>query len=298
MSILFQDNEEYLPYSFEQFDQEKEESIFEMEENKSDKNESIFLKLNNQNNNMNKNTKEINLESLKIEKTTLEKTKLVENLFQPNVYINLNISEPIEPISEKKFLQKKRGRKSKSEKNNEENGEHNKYSNDNMQRKIKHLIIKNTQDLINYNISEKDFSSPKLLTLNQEQIFNSKVEFNKAFLQKTLKDIFSENISNRYHKPSDYNKTLIDNLINSGKEENKIFFKKLFDVKFIECLEHFRKSKEIEVLKGLTLFDDLINYKNDKNFEDKAYVKGIRQLLMNYETIINQKKERNRKKNS
>ena len=280
MSILFQDNEEYLPYSFEQFDQEKEESIFEMEENKSDKNESIFLKLNNQNNNMNKNTKEINLESLKIEKTTLEKTKLVENLFQPNIYINLNISEHIEPISEKKFLQKKRGRKPKSEKNNEENGEHNKYSNDNMQRKIKRLIIKNTQDLINYNISEKDFSSPKLLT------------------QKTLKDIFSENISNRYHKPSDYNKTLIDNLINSGKEENKIFFKKLFDVKFIECLEHFRKSKEIEVLKGLTLFDDLINYKKDKNFEDKAYVKGIRQLLMNYETIIGQKKERNRKKNS
>ena len=298
MSILFQDNEEYLPYSFEQFDQEKEESIFEMEENKSDKNESIFLKLNNQNNNINKNIKEINLESSKIEKTTLEKTKLVENLFQPNLYINLNISEPIEPISEKKFLQKKRGRKSKSEKNNEENGEHNKYSNDNMQRKIKHLIIKNTQDLINYNISEKDFSSPKLLTLNQEQIFNSKVEFNKAFLQKTLKDIFSENISNRYHKPSDYNKTLIDNLINSGKEENKIFFKKLFDVKFIECLEHFRKSKEIEVLKGLTLFDDLINYKKDKNFEDKAYVKGIRELLMNYETIIGQKKERNRKKNS
>ena len=298
MSILFQDNEEYLPYSFEQFDQEKEESIFEMEENKSDKNESIFLKLNNQNNNINKNIKDINLESLKIEKTTLEKTKLVENLFQPNIYINLNISEHIEPISEKKFLQKKRGRKSKSEKNNEENGEHNKYSNDNMQRKIKRLIIKNTQDLINYNISEKDFSSPKLLTLNQEQIFNSKVEFNKAFLQKTLKDIFSENISNRYHKPSDYNKTLIDNLINSGKEENKIFFKKLFDVKFIECLEHFRKSKEIEVLKGLTLFDDLINYKKDKNFEDKAYVKGIRQLLMNYETIIGQKKERNRKKNS
>ena len=298
MSILFQDNEEYLPYSFEQFDQEKEESIFEMEENKSDKNESIFLKLNNQNNNINKNIKDINLESLKIEKTTLEKTKLVENLFQPNIYINLNISEHIEPISEKKFLQKKRGRKSKSEKNNEENGEHNKYSNDNMQRKIKRLIIKNTQDLINYNISEKDFSSPKLLTLNQEQIFNSKVEFNKAFLQKTLKDIFSENISNRYHKPSDYNKTLIDNLINSGKEENKIFFKKLFDVKFIECLEHFRKSKEIDVLKGLTLFDDLINYKKDKNFEDKAYVKGIRQLLMNYETIIGQKKERNRKKNS
>lgn len=298
MSILFQDNEEYLPYSFEQFDQEKEESIFEMEENKSDKNESIFLKFNNQNNNINKNIKEINLESSKIEKTTLEKTKPVENLFQPNIYINLDISEPIKPISEKKFLQKKRGRKSKSEKNNEENGEHNKYSNDNMQRKIKHLIIKNTQDLINYNIAEKDFSSPKLLTLNQEQIFNSKVEFNKAFLQKTLKDIFSENISNRYHKPSDYNKTLIDNLINSGKEENKIFFKKLFDVKFIECLEHFRKSKEIDVLKGLTLFDDLINYKKDKNFEDKAYVKGIRQLLMNYETIINQKKERNRKKNS
>ena len=38
-----------------------------MEESKSDKN--IFFKFNNQNNNMNKNIKDINLESLKIEKT-------------------------------------------------------------------------------------------------------------------------------------------------------------------------------------------------------------------------------------
>ena len=38
-----------------------------MEENKSDKN--INFKFNNQNNNMNKNIKDINLESLKIEKS-------------------------------------------------------------------------------------------------------------------------------------------------------------------------------------------------------------------------------------
>ena len=40
-----------------------------MEENKSDKNEAIFFKFNNQNNNMNKNIKDINSESLKIEKS-------------------------------------------------------------------------------------------------------------------------------------------------------------------------------------------------------------------------------------
>ena len=40
-----------------------------MEENKSDKNEAIFFKFNNQNNNMNKNIKGVGLGSLKIEKT-------------------------------------------------------------------------------------------------------------------------------------------------------------------------------------------------------------------------------------
>ena len=36
----------------------------------------------------------------------------------------------------------------------------------------------------------------------------------------------------------------------------------------------------------------------DKNFEDKTYVENIRQWLINYEIFINQKIERNRKKNS
>ena len=65
----------------------------------------------------------------------------------------------------------------------------------------------------------------------------------------------------------------------------------------------FNSDKEISTNSGkiicfLDSNNSFDNYISDKNFEDKAYVKGIRQLLMNYETIINQKKERNRKKNS
>ena len=78
-------------------------------------------------------------------------------------------------------------------------------------------------------------------------------------MQKTLQDIFSEKVSSRYNTVSeDHNRKVIFNLINTGNEEKKNYFKKLFSLTFLQCLKHFRKEEEINELKGLALLTDIM----------------------------------------
>lgn len=167
-----------------------------------------------------------------------------------------------------KILNKKRGRNSK--KIRTDGKEHNKYSNDNVLQKIKYLIIKSLREHINKQIiKRKNNSSQKILTTKPDQIKNTKVLFNKQFLDKTVEKIFSEKLSSKCRKYSpEHNKKLIFNLINTGKEEDKIYFKNIFNLKFIDCLKHFRKEEEIEELKGMALIDDVIKDCNDKEYKD------------------------------
>ena len=76
---------------------------------------------------------------------------------------------------------------------------------DNIIRKIKHLITKILLNFINDKINEKYQSSvgrgvfiKQLVIINQKQIDNATVLFNKDFLKKSIGDIFSVEISTRY----------------------------------------------------------------------------------------------------
>ena len=74
---------------------------------------------------------------------------------------------------------------------------------------------------------EKEYLK-KLYFLNQAQILNSSVNFNKSLLQKTLYDIFSDKISSRITNfPEDYNKVIIEGLINEKDTEKRIYFQKI-----------------------------------------------------------------------
>ena len=62
----------------------------------------------------------------------------------------------------------------------------------------------------------------------------------------------------------DHNKKVIDKIIS----EKKDIFEKIFNLTFIQCLDHFIENKKIEELNGLTLYSELkeeiINkYEND-----------------------------------
>ena len=118
----------------------------------------------------------------------------------------------------------KKGRKTKDQKP----GEHNKFVGDNIRRKIKHLVLKSVENFINkkiylmyngnigHSINKKKFLKPK-----GSQKSDATIDFNKAFLDKTIGDIMSEPISTQYKSlPTDFNKKLIENLTNE-KDDNK-----------------------------------------------------------------------------
>ena len=217
------------------------------------------------------------------------------NLTEQDFTNSFNLKELTDKKEEKEnssiVLKKKRGRKSKGD--NE--GEHNKYSDDNLRRKCKHLVLKYTKEYINEKISSmydgtyKGMMTKKLLTIKQDQISNATILFNKNFLKKKLKDIFSEEISNRYtNYLSEHNKNLINSLMNDKDENKKEFFCNLFNLRFIDCLEHFRGTSEYFYLNGLITFDEIKN-----NFdEDKVYLELLTKYIYNYEKIIFNKKER------
>ena len=227
-------------------------------------------------------------------RATYFEDKLDNNLSN---YINAgqNNKNEIE-TSLNKSLGKKKGRATEIG-----NYNHNRYSDDNLRRMCKHLVLKYIQDFINNKIKEKYNNNIgrgifilKLLTLNQKQKSNSSVQFNKEFLNKTLGDILSDNISTKYTNYSqNHNKQVINHLKNEKNEEISDYFNKLFNLTFLDCLKYFRGSdNNISELQGLTKFDVVKN----KYKEDKDYFKTLNYYMMNFELIINNKKARKRKK--
>ena len=175
-------------------------------------------------------------------------------------------------------------------------GEHNKFSDDNLRRKVKHLVLKNVFDFINekirsmYRVINKGIFTKQLLTINQKQISDATILFNKKFLEKPLKDIFSVEISKRYtNYLESHNKNLINFLMNEEEDENKrVYFNNLFNLKFIECLEHFRGTADYIHLEGMKTFDEI----KDDFAKDKNYLDVLTNYVEEYENITRNKKER------
>ena len=177
---------------------------------------------------------------------------------------------------------------------------HTKYSYDNLKRECKHLVIENVMKFINNKIYEvyngyidNGLLKKKLFKLNQSQKTNSDVEFNKIFINKTLKEILSQNITKQFTLyEKDHNKKVIDKIILEKKE----IFEKIFNLTFIQCVDHFIENKKIEELNGLTLFSELkkqiINkYEND----GESYYENLRLFLKSFENKINRAKSRKKR---
>ena len=118
------------------------------------------------------------------------------------------------------------------------------------------------------------------------------IKYNKEFLNKNIGEIFSNNISDRFTNFSKlHNKSLIINLLNEEDEGKKNFFRRLFGLTFLQCLEHFRGTVFYFELDGLIQLNDVIN-----NIIDEEYKVNLIYYFENYEKIINKKKERRRRR--
>ena len=183
-------------------------------------------------------------------------------------------------------------------KNSKDKGIHNKYSEDNILRKIKSTLLSYLYNFINFSIYtiykgniKKDLFKRELKKINQSQVVDTRT--NKEFLHKTLKEIFSENISTKYsYYSNDYNRNLIEELLNESDYEKRMKFKNLFSLTFLDCLMHFRGNKIFDELKGLESFN-----KYKKKFEDdEEYLDLFDYYISHFEEIINKKRHRNRKR--
>ena len=165
-------------------------------------------------------------------------------------------------------------------------------------KKIKMLILKKSYNFINEKIIKifnnnigKGICIKQLLPINKFVLYHSSVEEDKEFLNKKLKEIFSS-ISNKYTSVlNTKNKNLIDDLINL--EEHGKYFKELFELSFLDCLEHIRGTKNSELLDELPKIDDIIN---NEGILDEDEINIYKDVINNYELIIEKKKKRRTKK--
>ena len=220
---------------------------------------------------------------------------LPPTIFPPFMMFKSINLETFKENNEKKELQK-RGRKTKRE---DSEIPHNKFANDNLRKKSKHIILSEILTFLNLKLKEiykNDLGNGillrQLLTLNHKEKANINIIENQNFIKKTLQEIYSEDISKRYTNfPRNHNKELINRLLNEEDEEKKNYFTKLFNISFSEALHHFQGKIIIKELLGLKTYKEAI-----KNYEkEKDYHENLIFHLNNFEEIINSKKPRKKK---
>ena len=137
----------------------------------------------------------------------------IKNTFIFNPYLKLSLSEPIqnypkyeainepEENKELKFISRKRGRKNKDYSEEHvirERKIHNKFSNDNVKRRLKALFHNYIINLLN-DLIKKKYRKTKIKFVKMD-IKNTKdigIEFNRNLLSKPIKDIIID-VSNKY----------------------------------------------------------------------------------------------------
>ena len=168
-----------------------------------------------------------------------KKENIPNTVFPDGIYENENPNVTFNSTGDERFfinkqenqnslLNKKRQRETnKSEKT------HNKFSEDNLKRVCKHLVIENVMKFLNKKIYDAydgnigdGILKKELVKLEQSQKKNSNAEFNKEFLNKTMKEILSNNITKKIKKyDQDHNKKLINKLVEEKKD--------IFEIKYL-----------------------------------------------------------------
>lgn len=177
----------------------------------------------------------------------------------------------------------------------ENKNEHNKYTFDNILRKIKNLVLNSTLIFINKKILEKYKNSKLILyVMDHSKASNSNILFNRVFLNQTLKEIFSDNVSTKCKTQEiKHNKDIIQNLLNEEDDEKREYFEKILNYKFIDVVKYLRGEKEgLDELGGLEFYDVSWN----KIQKDKNFYKYFLFNMANIEKLLQIKNPRNRKK--
>ena len=204
---------------------------------------------------------------------------------------------PSEKNIEEKFINQKR-KQGRKKKDSLEEGQHNKKTFDNILRRIKNSLLNSFRILLNSKIKnaynfKKLRKKWKLLKINPKHARNSNIEFNKVFIHKSLKEIFSEETTIKNLCNRDHNKILIEQLLNEKNTEKRKIFEILFNLTFLDLMKYsVGERPDLIELQGLSLSQKLLN----EMALDEEYSELIFDILKNIETILENKFPRNKNK--
>ena len=197
-----------------------------------------------------------------------------------------------------KIVRKKNSNIGRKRKNEFNLSGHTKYSNDNLRNKSRTLVLNYTLKFLNEKIKNiykgnigHGVTEKKLLPIS---IFCKKylsIESNKIFIDKTLGEIFSGEISRKFSNYlSNHNGKLIKRLLNEQDENKRLLFQKLFEIKFLQCIETFSGNNTYEELEGFIKFNQIKHTLKD----DQEYIDKLELFLINYkESLVNKKFKKN-----
>jgi hypothetical protein len=198
------------------------------------------------------------------------------------------------PINEEAISQNNKNRNSR------------KFCYANIMKRINTLILGFVRDFINQKLIKiyKNIGNGikiKKLFVNQKRKEKENIKYYREFMNKTIGEIFSCEISKRNTNfDKNKNRILIEELRNEKDLNKKIYFEKLFNLSFLDCLEHIMEQKNIDVLKGIKLFSE---FKNDpaelrkKKFEPNYYLPTFENVLKEYVKKLYIKNPRKRANN-
>lgn len=203
------------------------------------------------------------------------------------------------------------GRKKRDEK---DKGNHTKFSEDNIMRKIKSYFLNNTHSLLNESIKDKNLN---LLKLDSFINKNLKKEYNLNLYNTKMKDLYlNSKISSKYRSQiisfADKNQKILKKIYEEQKETQTI---KLLNLSYKDLFNVFRKNiininedlenkiKDIPLLQCnkyndiYLFFDEIIRQeirKGETLDNINIYINNMKNLCMNYESWFLNKKGRNR----
>ena len=255
---------------------------------------------------------EIKTKPIKKEENSKEDTKIKTKSTMKTKNTNL-----IFEITKNKLLIKKLGRKRKNNDNNiqSEHGSpmspaeggvcaglscmpvrHDKYKPDNIVRKIKSKLFESILIILNSSIYDKSknyLSSNIFLKIEQKIIKDTNVISNQNLLKKKLKNIFSNNVSDKFKNYGlDYNKKLIVKIYKENIQTETIA---ILERTLLECLEHFRGSKYYPELEGLENEYTNVITKFKEDGETDEYINSFKEIINIFEEFYNNKKPRKTK---
>ena len=198
------------------------------------------------------------------------------------------------------FEKKKFNNAGRKKKNSGEYGAHNKFSNDNIMRKLKNKVIESARKLISKTI--KDESNSRYDELHKiGGVFSQElnIKFNFWFHLQKFKDIFQFKCSSKYSRdPDNANKLLINNIYSKENINKFPLTIKLLEMKFCQYYHEIFLEKNpiwINVFKikknenyyDITYFFNSIRTSPEYNLhDDEIYIQKITRLADDYEKFF------------